>query len=129
MARQEVFQFSHLETALEVYTAAHLALFDRMRIDTATYPHQRLGLWGGRPHLMTMYLLQEQSPPPTWLQMLRTDASERSAIIGVSELEAPGLVIRSLVDDAETMAHLAQDLWRKVRQDLWGEPWYPWRKW
>ena len=100
-----------------------------MCIDAARYPHQRLGLWGGRPHLMTMYLLQEQPPPHTWLQMLRTDASERFAIIGASQLEASGLVIRALIDDAESMTRLSQELWRKIRQYLWGEPWYPWRKW
>ncbi len=129
VARGEVFQFSHLETRLEVETAGSLSLFDHMRIDAAGYPYQHLGLWGGRPHLMTMYLLQEQPPPSTWLQWLRMDASERPAIIGVSELGAPGLVIRTLTEDAETMTRLTQELWRKVRQHLWGEPWYPWRKW
>jgi len=129
VARGEVFQFSCLETRLEVETAASLSLFDQMCIEAAEYPYQHLGLWGGRPHLMTMYLLQEQPPPHPWLSMLWAEANERSAIIGVSQLETPGLVIRALIDDAESMTRLSHKLWRKVRQHLWGAPWHPWRKW
>ena len=128
VARQEVFQFSHLETTLEVYTAAHLALVDRMRIDTATYPHQRLGLWAGRPHLLTMYLLQEHPPSQSWLQRLRTELADHPALAGVSRPEAAGIVARILGDEAEAIAHTSDVLWRYVREELWGEPWYAWRK-
>jgi urease accessory protein len=128
IARQEVFQFSHLETTLEVYTAAHLDLFDRMHIDTARYPHQRLGLWGGRPHLLTMYLLQEHPPSQTWLQTLQTDLADPLVLLGVSRLEAPGIVVRMLGDEAEAMTRMSDLLWRHIRQDLWGEPWCAWRK-
>jgi urease accessory protein len=128
VARQEVFQFSHLETTLEVYTEAHLALFDRMRIDTTIYPHQRLGLWAGRPHLLTMYLLQEHPPSQTWLQTLRTDLADHPALAGVSRLEAAGVVVRLLGDEAEAIAHTSDLLWRHVREGLWGEPWHAWRK-
>jgi urease accessory protein len=129
VARQEVFQFSHLDTTLEVYTAAHLSLFDRMRIDTTRYPHQRLGLWGGRPHLLTMYLLQEHPPSQTWLQALQTDLVDLPALMGVSHLEAAGFVIRTLIDEAEAVTRTSQLLWKRIREDLWGEPWYAWRKW
>jgi urease accessory protein len=128
IARQEVFQFSHLEATLEVYTAARLALFDRMRIDTATYPHQRLGLWGGRPHLLTMYLLQEHPPSQTWLQTLRADLTDHPALAGASRLEAAGVVVRILGDEAEAVTHASDLLWRHVREGLWGEPWHAWRK-
>jgi urease accessory protein len=128
VARQEVFQFAQVETTLEVYTAAHLTLFDRMRIDTATYPHQRLGLWAGRPHLLTMYLLQEHPPSQTWLQTLRTDLADHPALTGVSRLETAGIVARVLGDEAEAIAHTSDLLWRHVREGLWGEPWHAWRK-
>jgi urease accessory protein len=128
IARQELFQFSHLEATVEVYTASHLDLFDRMRIDPAGYPHQRLGLWGGRPHLLTMYLLQEHPPPQAWLRTLQTDLADRHARVGVSRLEAAGIVVRMLADEAEAVTRVSQLLWRNIRQDLWGEPWYAWRK-
>jgi urease accessory protein len=129
VARGEVFQFSSLDTRLEVMTASTLSLFDHMRLNAAAYPYQRLGLWGARPHLLSLYLLQEPPPVHAWLYELQTDPAMRPALLGVSQLQAGGVVIRALAADADAMARLYQDLWRRIRQGLWGEPWSPWRKW
>jgi urease accessory protein UreH len=128
VARQEVFAFSSLETSIEVYTADRLSLFDRMRIRAASYPYQRLGLWAGRPHLLTMYLLQTTPPSPTWLQTVQAGLSADHALLGLSQLATPGVMARLLADEDEAMTRLAHLLWQKVRQDLWGEGWNPWRK-
>jgi urease accessory protein len=128
VARQEVFAFSSLETSVEVYTADRLALFDRMRLRPASYPYQHLGLWVGRPHLLTMYLLQPTHPSPTWLQAVQAELAADQALIGLSQLATPGFVARLLADEDEAMTRIAQLLWRKIRADLWGERWHPWRK-
>jgi urease accessory protein len=128
VARQEVFAFSCLETSVEVYTAERLSLFDRMRIGPVSYPHQHLGLWGGRPHLLTMCLLQAAYPSPTWLQTVQAELTAEHALIGLSQLATPGFVARILADEVEAMTHVAHRLWRKIREDLWGERWSSWRK-
>jgi urease accessory protein len=128
VARQEVFAFSCLRTSIEVYTAESLSLFDRMRIHPAHYPHQHLGLWAGRPHLLTMYLLQPTPPSQTWLQTLQAEIAAYPALIGLSQLATPGLVARVLADDVEAMTGVGHRLWEKIRQDLWGERWNFWRK-
>jgi urease accessory protein len=128
VARQEVFAFSHLETSVEVYTAERLSLFDRMHIRPASYPYQHLGLWAGRPHLLTMCLLQTRPPSQTWLEAVRAKLTADHALIGLSQLETPGFVARILADEDEAMTHVAHLLWQKVREDLWGERWSPWRK-
>jgi len=128
VARQEVFQFSCLETMLEVFTAERLAIFDRMRIRPAAYPHRRLGLWAGRPHLLTMFLLQETPPTSAWLRAVQAELADHVALVGLSQLEAPGMVARVLADDIEALTHATHTLWRKIRQGLWGEPWNVWRK-
>jgi urease accessory protein len=128
IARQEVFAFSCLETSVEVYTAENLSLFDRMRIRPASYPHQQLGLWAGRPHLLTMYLLQPIQPSPTWLQTVQTELAAYPAFVGLSHLAMPGVVARILADDVETMMGISHLLWKKIREDLWGERWNFWRK-
>jgi len=128
VAQGEVFQFSSLETTVEVQTEARLSLFDRMRICPAIYPHQALGLWEGRPHLLTLYLLQATHPPDGWLRAVQEELSEGPALAGVSHLETPGVVARVLATEAETLTHVTQTLWRKIREGLWGETWHPWRK-
>jgi urease accessory protein len=128
VARQEVFAFSSLDTSVEVYTAERLSLFDRMPIRPANYPYQRLGLWAARPHLLTMYLLQTTHPSPTWLQTVQVELATRHALVGLSQLATPGFVARVLAYEDEAMTHVAHLLWQKIRTDLWGEPWSPWRK-
>ena len=128
IARQEVFAFSSLDTALEVYTAERLSLFDRMRLRPASYPYQQHGLWAARPHLLTMYLLDTAHPSQIWLHMLQAELAADHALIGLSQLATPGFVARVLADEDEAMTHIAQWLWQKIRTDLWGEPWTPWRK-
>ncbi len=128
VARQEVFAFSYLETSVEVYTAERLSLFDRMHIRPASYPHQHLGLWSGRPHLLTMCLLQATHPPLTWLQTVQAELAASQALIGLSQLATPGFVARVLADEVEDATRVAHLLWQKIREDLWGERWNPWRK-
>ena len=128
IARQEVFAFSSLETSIEVYTADRLSLFDRMCMRPASYPYQRLGLWAGRPHLLTMCLLQTTPPSPTWLRMVQAELVDDRALIGLSQLATPGFMARLLADEDEAMTRLAHLLWQKIREDLWGEGWNPWRK-
>jgi urease accessory protein len=128
VARQEVFAFSSLETSVEVYTADRLSWFDRMRICPASYPYQQLGLWAGRPHLLTMCLLQTTPPSQTWLQALQAELAADHALVGLSQLATPGFVARVLAAEDEAMTHIAHLLWQKVREGLWGEQWSPWRK-
>jgi urease accessory protein len=128
VARQEVFQFSCLETTLEMFTVQRLTIFDRMCIRPEMYPHQRLGLWAGRPHLQTVYLLQEIPPTSAWLQAVQAELADHAALVGLSQLEAPGMVARVLADDSEALAHVTHTLWRNIREGLWGEPWNFWRK-
>ncbi|MBI3327538.1 MAG: urease accessory protein UreD [Nitrospinae bacterium] len=128
VAQHEVFQFSSLETTIEVYTEERLSLFDRMRICPAAYPYQALGLWEGRPHLLTMYLLQETHPVDVWLRAIQEELSADLVLAGVSRLEAPGIAARVLAGEAETLTRVTQTLWQKIREGLWGEPWNPWRK-
>jgi urease accessory protein len=128
VARQEVFAFSSLENSVEVYTADRLSLFDRMRIRPASYPYQHLGLWAGRPHLLTMCLLQTTPLSPTWLETMQAELADEHALIGISQLATPGFIARILADEDEAMTRLAHMLWQKVREDLWGERWNPWRK-
>jgi urease accessory protein len=128
VARQEIFAFSSLDTSIEVYTAERLCLFDRMRIHPVTYPYQHLGLWAARPHLLTMYLLQTTHPSSTWLQTIQAELATDHPLIGLSQLATPGFVARVLADEDETMTHVAHLLWQKIRADLWGERWSPWRK-
>jgi hypothetical protein len=33
-----------------------------------------------------------------------------------------------LADDVEAMTGIGHQLWKKIRQDLWGERWNFWRK-
>jgi urease accessory protein len=128
VARGEIFEFTCLETVVEIYTAGRLALYDRMHIDPTRYPHQQSGLWAGRAHLLTMYLLQETPPPSAWLQALQTQFMRHSQPAGLSELAVPGIVARALGDDAESLTHVMWLLWQRIREDLWGERWHPWRK-
>ena len=128
VSRQELFAFSCLETAVEVYAAERLSLFDRMHIRPASYPHQHLGLWAGRPHLLTMYLLQATPPSPTWLHTVRAELADYPALIGMSQLATPGMVARVLADEAEAMMGVGHRLWQKIREDVWGERWNFWRK-
>jgi urease accessory protein len=128
VARPEVFAFSCLETLIEVYTGERLSLFDHMRIRPASYPHQHLGLWGHRPHLLTMCLLQATHPSSTWLQTVQEELAADHTLIGLSQIETPGFVARVLAEEDETVTHIAQHLWQKVCQDLWSERWSPWRK-
>jgi len=128
VARREVFAFSGLETSVEVYTAERLSLFDHMRIHPASYPYQHLGLWAGRPHLLTMCLLQTTHPSQAWLQMIQAELATDHILIGLSQLATPGFVARVLADEDEAMTHVAHALWQKIRADLWGERWSPWRK-
>jgi urease accessory protein len=128
VARQEVFAFSCLESSIEVYTADQLSFFDRMHIRPGSYPHQRLGLWAGRPYLLTMCLLQAAHPAPMWLQQVEAELAADAALLGLSQLEAAGFVARVLADEVETMTRVAHRLWQKIRAELWGERWTPWRK-
>lgn len=128
VAQQEVFQFSCLETTLEVHTEARLSLADRMRICPATYRDQMLGLWEGRPHLLTLYLLQETHPPPAWLRAAQEEFSAGHVLAGLSSLETPGMVARVLASEAEALTRATHTLWQKIREELWGEVWHPWRK-
>jgi urease accessory protein len=128
VARQEAFAFSCLETSLEVYTAGHLSLFDRMRMRPASYPYQQLGLWVSRPHLQTICLLQATYPSQPWLETIRADLAATEALVGLSQLATPGFVARILAGEDETMRCVAHLLWQKIREDLWGEKWIPWRK-
>jgi urease accessory protein len=128
VARHEVFAFSSLVASIEVYTAGCLSLFDRMRICPANYPYQQLGLWAARPHLLTMYLLQTTHPLPPWLHTMQAELASDHALIGLSQLATPGFVARLLADEDEAMSHAAHVLWQKIRTDLWGERWSPWRK-
>jgi urease accessory protein len=128
VARQEVFVFSSLDASIEVYTAERLCLFDRMHVRPANYPAQQLGLWAARPHLLTMYLLQTTHPSPPWLHTMQAELASDHAIVGLSQLATPGFVARILANEDEAMSHAAQLLWQKIRTDLWGERWSPWRK-
>jgi urease accessory protein len=128
VARQEVFAFSSLDASIEVYTAERLCLFDRMHIRPVNYPYQQLGLWAARPHLLTMYLVQTIHPSPPWLHTLQAELATDHALIGLSQLATPGFVARVLADEDEAMTHVAHLLWQKIRTDLWGERWSPWRK-
>jgi urease accessory protein len=128
VARQEVFAFSSLDTSVEVYTAEDLSLCDRMRIHPDSYPYRRLGLWAARPHLLTICLLQTTHPSTTWLQTVQTELATDRALVGLSQLGTPGLIARLLADDDEAMTHVAQLLWQRIRTELWGERWSPWRK-
>jgi urease accessory protein UreH len=123
-----VFQFSCLETRLEVFTAERLSIFDRMRIHPAIYPHQELGLWASRPHLLTMFLLQETPPTAAWLRAVQAELADHAALVGMSALEAPGMVARVLADDIEALTQVTHTLWQRIREGLWGEPWNAWRK-
>jgi urease accessory protein len=128
VARQEVFAFSSLDTTLEIYTDERLSVFDRMRLHPASYPYQQLGLWAARPHLLTMYLLHTTHPSQTWLHAMQAELAAVHPFIGLSQLATPGFVARVLADADEAMTHIAQLLWQKIRTDLWGERWTPWRK-
>jgi urease accessory protein len=128
IARQEVFAFASLETALDVFTAGRLSAYDRLRLHPATYPFQHLGLWAGHAHLMTLYLLQDTPPTSTWLQCVRQQLTDHPGPAGLSQLATPGIVARTLADDAEALTCLMQALWRRVREDGWGEAWNFWRK-
>ncbi len=128
VARQEVFAFSCLRTSVEVYTAERLSLFDRLTIRPTSYPHQHLGLWVGRPHLLTMCLLQATHPTATWLQTVRAELAAADILTGLSHLAMPGFIARVLADEDEGMRRAAHLLWQKIREDLWGERWRPWRK-
>jgi urease accessory protein len=128
VARQEIFAFSSLEASVEVYTAERLSLFDRMCVCPAQYPYEQLGLWGGRPYLLTMCLLQATSPPQIWLQTLQTELATDQALVGLSQLETPGFVARVLADDVEALTYVTYRLWQNIRETLWGEPWNFWRK-
>jgi urease accessory protein len=128
VARQEVFAFASLETITEVYTGDRLSFYDRLRLQPARYPYQRLGLWAGHPHLLTLYLLQEDPPPPAWLRTLQEQLLNNPVLAGLSRLEAPGLMTRALADDAEALMHLMRLLWRSIREGCWGERWNFWRK-
>jgi len=128
VARQEVFVFSCLETLIEVYTAERLSLFDRMRIHPASYPYQNLGLWSQRPHLLTMVLLQAIPPSLTWLQTAQQALANNQALIGLSQLETPGFIARILAEEDEEATGIGQQLWQKIREELWDERWCPWRK-
>jgi urease accessory protein len=128
VARGEIFEFTCLETAVEVYTAGHLVLYDRLHIRPAAYPHQHNGLWAGRPYLLSMYLLQETPPSPAWLQALQAQCAMNSTLAGLSALAAPGVVARALADDAEALTRVMWLLWQRIREDVWGERWHPWRK-
>ena len=77
---------------------------------------------------MSLYLLQETPQPQSWLQGLQAQLVRSSALAGLSALAAPGVVARALADDAEALTHVMRLFWRRVREDLWGEPWHPWRK-
>jgi urease accessory protein UreH len=128
VARQEVFAFTALETVTEVYTGDRLSFYDRLRVQPATYPYQRLGLWARRPHLLTLYVLQEDPLPPEWLRTLQEQLLDNHASAGLSRLDTPGLVTRALADDAEALMQLMRFMWRAIREDCWGEPWNFWRK-
>jgi urease accessory protein len=128
VARQEVFEFSCLNTSVEVYTAERLSVFDRLHVRPASYPDQHLGLWVGRPHLLTMCLLQATRLTDTWLQTLQAELAGGDVLIGLSQLATPGFVARVLADEDEGMTRVTDLLWRKTREDLWGERWRPWRK-
>ncbi|HXH12789.1 MAG TPA: urease accessory protein UreD [Alphaproteobacteria bacterium] len=128
IARQEVFAFTSLETALDIFTAGHLSVYDRLRLQPATYPFQQLGLWAGHPHLLTLYLLQESPPTSTWLEEVRQCLANHPGPAGLSRLATPGIVARALADDAEALTRLMQVLWCLVRQGSWGETWNFWRK-
>jgi urease accessory protein len=128
VARQEVFAFSCLETCVEVYTAERLSLFDRMHIRPARYPHPHLGLWVGRPHLLTMCLVQATHPTAAWLQTAQSELAAADVLIGLTQLATPGFVARVLADENEAMTRVAHLLWRKTREDLWKERWSPLRK-
>jgi urease accessory protein len=128
VACQEVFAFSCLETSVEVYTAGSLSLFDRMHIRPRSYPYQQLGLWAGRPHLLTICLLQATYPSQPWLQTVQAGLAAYDALIGLSQLATPGFIGRILADEDEVMTRVAHLLWQKIREDLWGERWRPWRK-
>jgi urease accessory protein len=128
IARQEIFHFTSLESTLEVYTDGRLSVFDRMRIAPATYPHDTPGLWEGRPHLLSLYLLQDQHPAPAWLQSVEEHLADGPALAGLSQLETPGVIARVLADDAEALTRATQVLWQNIRQGVWGEAWHPWRK-
>jgi urease accessory protein len=128
VARHEVFAFTSLDTVVEVYTDERLSLFERWRIHPTAYPHQQLGLWAGLPHLLTLYLVQHTPPPSAWLQTLHEQFRQASVLAGLSQLAAPGLVVRALADDAEALAHVLHQVWRSIRRECWGEPWNFWRK-
>jgi len=75
-----------------------------------------------------MYLLQERHPAPTWLRAVQEELSHGPGLAGLSPLETPGVAARVLADDLETLTRVMETLWQKIRQDIWGEGWYPWRK-
>jgi urease accessory protein len=128
IARQEVFAFFSMDASIEVYTGERLSLFDRMRICPANYPSQQLGLWAALPHLLTMCLLQTTHPSLPWLHTIQAELATDRALIGLSQLAIPGFIARVLADEDEAMTHVAHLLWQKIRTELWGERWSPWRK-
>jgi urease accessory protein len=128
VAQQEVFQFACLDTRLEVWTEGRLSLFDRMRICPPTYPAQALGLWEGRPHLLTLYLLQNSHPGSAWMQAIRNQLSDGPVLVGLSHLATPGMTARVLSGESEALTRVAQTLWQHIRESLWAEVWHPWRK-
>jgi hypothetical protein len=75
-----------------------------------------------------MCLLQATHPSPTWLQTLQAELATEHALIGLSQLATPGFIGRILADEDEAMTRVAQLLWQKIRETLWGERWSPWRK-
>jgi urease accessory protein len=128
VARQEVFAFTSLETVTEVYTGERLSFYDRLHIQPAVYPYQQRGLWAGHPHLLTLYLLQEDPPPSAWLQTVQAQLLNNPVLAGLSRLEAPGVVARALAGNGEALTRLRQLLWRSIREGCWGEAWNFWRK-
>jgi urease accessory protein UreH len=77
---------------------------------------------------MTLCLLQGADLPPTWLQTLQAALTTRRILLGLSQLPTAGFVARVLADDDEAMTQLARWLWHRIRTDLWGKRWHPWRK-
>jgi hypothetical protein len=75
-----------------------------------------------------MFLLQDRHPAPTWLRAGQETLSDGPVLAGLSPLETPGVMARALADDLETLTRVMEILWQKIRQDIWGEGWHPWRK-
>jgi hypothetical protein len=72
--------------------------------------------------------LQTTHPSPPWLHTMQAELASDHALIGLSQLATPGFVARVLADEDEAMSHTAHVLWQRIRTDLWGERWSPWRK-